>query len=81
MKVRLLFFSILRDYFHESEKEIEMDEPVQARTLFLSLFKDSRLACQFLRSTRFALNNEYVAPETVIRGGDELAFIPPTSGG
>jgi len=32
-------------------------------------------------TVRFAVNQEYVAPETALHEGDEVVFIPPVSGG
>ncbi len=32
-------------------------------------------------STRFAVNGVYAPPETAVRDGDEVAFLPPMSGG
>lgn len=31
--------------------------------------------------TRFGINLEFVPPETALRSGDEVVFIPPVSGG
>lgn len=33
------------------------------------------------RVTRFAVNGDYATPETPVRDGDEVAFLPPMSGG
>ena len=35
----------------------------------------------FLESARLAINQEYQPWETLLRDGDELALIPPVSGG
>ena len=32
-------------------------------------------------STMFAVNEKYASPETVVKDGDRVAFIPPVSGG
>jgi molybdopterin converting factor small subunit len=32
-------------------------------------------------SLGFAVNGEWVTPDAVLRGGDELALLPPVSGG
>ncbi len=31
--------------------------------------------------TRFGVNLQFVEPDTVLRSGDEVVFIPPVSGG
>ncbi|HEY9828739.1 MAG TPA: MoaD/ThiS family protein [Stenomitos sp.] len=31
--------------------------------------------------TRYGINLDFVAPETVLRSGDEVVLIPPVSGG
>jgi molybdopterin converting factor small subunit len=36
---------------------------------------------KYLGRTAFAVNREYVREEQVLRDGDELAAIPPVSGG
>ncbi len=41
---------------------------------------DSRLSDLLLR-TRVAVGTEFAGPETVLTSGDEVAFLPPMSGG
>ncbi|OLL23521.1 Molybdopterin synthase sulfur carrier subunit [Neolecta irregularis DAH-3] len=36
---------------------------------------------QILEGCLFTVNEEYVDPETIIKHGDEVAIIPPVSGG
>jgi len=31
--------------------------------------------------TRFGINLDFAAPETILQDGDEIVFIPPVSGG
>ncbi len=81
MKIRLLFFSTLRDHFETSEKEINLTVPATAAEIFLGLFDDPETAGRLFRSVRCAVNCEYVSPERLVQAGDELAFIPPVSGG
>ena len=81
MKVQLKFFSILRGRFGVSEKEIEIQGPKEAREIFYALFEDRTVAEGLIRFTRFAVNGEYVPVETLVQDGNELAFIPPVSGG
>ena len=79
--VRLRFFSILKDHFRMAEKVIPLERSATAQEIFLSLFEDKSLGEKFLKSIRFAVNCEYVSPDTRVQDGDELAMIPPVSGG
>lgn len=81
MTVRLKFFSTLKKYFPEGERAIELTDRKTAREIFLGLFESREDAERYLPFTRFAVNCEYVSPETLVNEGDELAFIPPVSGG
>lgn len=81
MKIQLRFFSLLRQRFQTAGSEIEISTPKSARAIFLELFDDQQAAERMLPVVRFAINCEYVAPDTLVHGGDELAFIPPVSGG
>lgn len=81
MKVHLKFFSIYRDRFKRYEDDVELHSPFTARQIFIQTLNDQGLAERMLRFTRFAVNGEYAPPETVLKDGDELAFIPPVSGG
>lgn len=81
MKVHALFFAALRDHARVGEREIEVLRPMTVRELFIGQFPDQGLAQRLLPSVRFAVNCEYVSAETVVNNGDEVAFIPPVSGG
>ncbi len=81
MKVRMLLFAVLRDIVGTDERELEVAEGVRA----LDLWNDLRAAhpqiAHYERPPFTAVNQDYVQPETVLREGDEVAFIPPVSGG
>ena len=81
MNVTVRTFATLRDHLGGSERQFEIQRPQTAREIFFSLFSDRATAELFLPSTRFAVNCEYVPPETLVSDGDEIAFIPPVSGG
>ncbi|MBD1937315.1 MoaD/ThiS family protein [Microcoleus sp. FACHB-68] len=36
---------------------------------------------QWRNITRFGVNLQFVEPDTILQGGDEVALIPPVSGG
>ncbi len=81
MKVRLKFFSILKNRLGGSERELSLDRPVSIGDLFFRLIGNRTEAERMIRFIRFAVNNEYVPPDTLVHNGDEVAMIPPVSGG
>jgi MoaE-MoaD fusion protein len=76
MKVRIRLFAGLRE--RAGAGEVELDLPEQARV---------RDALDQLRAITtglpvvMAINQEYANEETLLSAGDELALIPPVSGG
>ena len=81
MRIRLKCFAVLADRFGGDERELKLEAPLTAGEIFLRHFDDREEGNRMLRFTRLAVNCEYVPPETVVKDGDEVAFIPPVSGG
>jgi molybdopterin converting factor subunit 1 len=86
VKIQIRLFSILRDRAGTASTELEL--PAGARVLDAV----ARLAQEHPRvgpllsgasplPVQFAVNREYVQPDQALRAGDELALIPPVSGG
>ena len=81
MKVRLLFFAVLRDIAGTDAKELALDEGTTARDVWQSLRTQYAKLTDYTQPPLIAVNESYAGPETVLRDGDELAFIPPVAGG
>lgn len=81
MKVRLLFFAVLRDIAGADQRELVLDEGATARDVWQSLRATYAQLAEYAQPPMIAVNESYAAPETVLREGDELAFIPPVAGG
>ncbi|MEO8112086.1 MAG: MoaD/ThiS family protein [Ginsengibacter sp.] len=78
--MRVLAFGIAKDIFGDTAIVIDNDEIKNVAQLKIFLEeKYSRLAQ--LGSYMIALNNEYASGTEAIHDGDELAIIPPVSGG
>lgn len=75
MKVRVLFFSVLRERMKKSEEEYPFSEGE-----VISSFAE-RILGSVEYPLLFAVNQEYVARDYPLKEGDEVAFIPPVSGG
>jgi molybdopterin converting factor subunit 1 len=81
MKVRLLFFAVLRDIAGSDERELAIAEGTTAREVWESLRRSYAKLADYAQPPMIAINESYASPESVLRDGDELAFIPPVAGG
>lgn len=80
MKINLLAFGIVKDVFNGPSTEIEL--PAEAtvadlKTLLGNQYPTLKQSVSYM----IAVNNEYASPNDSIRQGDEVAIIPPVSGG
>jgi molybdopterin converting factor subunit 1 len=81
MKVRLLFFAVLRDIAGTDAAEWSLDEGTTASDVWQRLRGAYAQLSDYTQPPMIAVNESYAGPETVLREGDELAFIPPVAGG
>jgi molybdopterin converting factor subunit 1 len=80
MKVNVLAFGITKDIFGGSSVDVELPKNGTTRNLKASL-EERYPRLKHLVSYMVAVNNEYAEDEGVISEGDEIAIIPPVSGG
>lgn len=81
MKVRLLFFAVLRDIAGADERELTLAEGTTAAEVWQWLRSTYEKLADYTQPPMIAINETYATPEAVLREGDELAFIPPVAGG
>ena len=81
MKARVKLFAALREMAGESE--IELDLPETATVAHVVRELDRRYSGMMKSGVpiMIAVNAEYVSQDHPIHEGDEIAFIPPVSGG
>ena len=80
MKVNVLAFGIAKDIFGGSSISVEL--PDQGTTSSLKQSLESRYPrLKQLVSYMVAVNNEYVQDGSLLTERDEIAIIPPVSGG
>lgn len=81
MQVRVLYFGKLKDLFQKAQEEIELPENATVSQL---LDYHRRVAPEQGRLwdvLAVAVNKEYAFPEQSLCPGDEVALLPPVSGG
>ena len=80
MKVNVKFFALGRELVGNSSLEIEMNENDNIKNLIDRLHKEHPKFKE-LKSFLVAVNMEYADFEKSLNDGDEIAIIPPVSGG
>ncbi len=81
MTVRLLYFAVLRDITGKNEAEVSVKEGVRAGEVWETLRQQYAALVDYRKPPMIAVNETYATPDTILRDGDELAFIPPVAGG
>jgi len=81
VRVRLLYFAVMRDIAGTSAAEVDLPAGTRAVEVWESLRAKHRELAAYRLPPMIAVNEEYVEPDQMLRDGDELAFIPPVAGG
>ena len=81
MRVTIRLFARLRDITGTGELTREISTGATIRTLWRQLTGEFPALEPYERSISSALNADYARMDQVLREGDEVAFLPPVSGG
>lgn len=85
MRVTVLYFGVLRDQFGVRDEVVEVSDGTTVGDLLsILLGRTSNHAMEtegLWRSLAVAVNREYSSSEVILREGDEVALLPPVSGG
>lgn len=81
IRVKVLFFGRLKDVIGESEVTIELNEASTIEQLFALYSRRVPELAKYRSSVVASRNQEFVAWDTPVGSGDEVAFLPPVSGG
>jgi molybdopterin converting factor subunit 1 len=79
--MRVLFFAQLKDATGCNAVELEAALPLNAQQLWTELMQRFPALAAHRPNVRLARNWEYAAPGTTFANHDEVALIPPVSGG
>lgn len=80
-KVTVLFFARLSDIAGTRRTELEIGEGLTAGDAYALLAERHPAIAALSDTVMFAVNAEYVSRGHPLSPGDELALIPPVSGG
>ena len=81
MRVRVVSFGPLKTLFAEGGEMCEVRDGESVGGLLAILLEQGRVDEAALKCVAVAVNHEYAEMEFVLRDGDEVAILPPVSGG
>ena len=81
MRITVRLFARLRDIVGAGELERDVPDGATAQTVWQVLADEHRELAKYQAVSSCAVNAEYAKFSTALNDGDEVAFLPPVSGG
>ena len=81
MRVTVKLFARLRDLAGTGELIREVPAPATVQTVWNSLTAEMPSLVEYEGTMSVAVNAEYARMAAAVHDGDEVAFLPPVSGG
>lgn len=81
MQVRVLFFGVLKDLVGHGSEALTLPDQATARDLIEHYEQRFSSLKGKLSSIAISINQQYAQPGDRLRAGDEVALLPPVSGG
>lgn len=81
MRVRVLFFGAVKELTGKPCEDVEVRDGGSLRDLLQHYESTIPELKRWLSSLALAVNQQYAGPDTVLKPNDEVALLPPVSGG
>ena len=81
MRVTVRLFARLRDLAGSGELVRDVPAPATVQTIWKALVAEFPGLADYERSMSVAVNADYARMSAAVSDGDEVAFMPPVSGG
>lgn len=81
VRVKVLFFGRLKDVIGQPEEALELSDASTIEQLFALYSERIPALAKYRSSVVASRNQEFAAWDTPLHSGDEVAFLPPVSGG
>ena len=81
MQIRVLFFGMLKDLAGRPSDSLSLPENATLGDVLDHYERAIPRLKEFMSSLALAVNQQYAAADTKLRPGDEVALLPPVSGG
>jgi molybdopterin synthase catalytic subunit len=81
MQVTIRYFAIMREHLGKSVETLDVPEGTNAGDVFALATRDVPRLAPLQRAVMVMVNEEYAEPDQPLKDGDDVALIPPVSGG
>jgi molybdopterin synthase catalytic subunit/molybdopterin converting factor small subunit len=81
MKIGVLIFGVLQERLGRAGETIELPEEARVRDVLLYYVRENPRLEEMVPSLAISVNREYSGLDRALREGDEVALLPPVSGG
>ena len=81
MRVTVRLFARLRDMAGAGELVRDVSGPATVQSIWAGLVAEMPALAQYEKTMSVAVNAEYSRMGAAVQDGDEVAFLPPVSGG
>lgn len=81
MQVSVLFFGALKDMMGRAQERLDLPDGARVGAVLDHYSRHAPKFAAMLPSLALSVNQEYSSPDRVLGSGDEVALLPPVSGG
>ncbi len=81
MKIRLLYFAVIKDLVGKNQEDMVLDGSATVRQLLVRFAEHYPTTEGVLQACRVAVNQDFVDLDHALQDDDEVVFIPPVAGG
>jgi molybdopterin synthase catalytic subunit len=81
MRVRVLFFGVIKELIGKSHDDVDVRDGGSVRELLEHYESTVPELKKWYSSLALAVNQQYARPDTILKPNDEVALLPPVSGG
>lgn len=81
IRIQVSFFALARQLAGQSQIDLSLAPPATIADVRRALLEQAPALASLLPHSMFAIGTDYAGDEAEVRDGDQLALIPPVSGG
>ena len=81
IQITVKLFAIFQEVFATDEIQVKLNSGASVSEIFDRLVSQHPNLEQWRSLTRYAINLSFAESNTILKNGDEVALIPPVSGG